>query len=187
MDLKADSFSGHLGCSRKKPRRQSHSLPVEGKLFQKSQLTVYGFNQNFPPKKKREQTKNTLTLTMQVMCALDTGVFCQEMLRLVQFLPRQCTNKEAAGKPISYVLCSEHRLGTQHCSPEAEDSGWEKSISAKSHIQNCSTKSLGSILVKKSENIITYSTPAVSHALSVFSIFMALVFHHSCQCLPYSH
>ena len=65
------------------------------------------------------------------------------------------------------------------------DSGWEKSISAKSYIQNSSKKkkSLGRTLVKKSENIITYSTPAVSHARSVFNLFMAFVLHHSCQCL----
>lgn len=122
------------------------------------------------------------------MCALDTGVLCQETLRLVQFLLLKCTNKEAAGMPISYVLCSKQGPGTQHCSPEAKQ---RKQLGAKHGCQILRTKllrkSLGRILVKKSENIITYSTPAVSHALAVFNIFMAFVFDHSCQCLPYSY
>lgn len=44
-------------------------------------------------------------------------------------------------------------------------------------------KSPQRLLVKKSENMITYPTPAVSHALSIFNIFMAFVFHHGCDSL----
>jgi len=59
MGLKADILNGHMGCCRKKTRRYSHSLPVEAKLCQKSQLSAYGFSQNLPLKQKREQTLTT--------------------------------------------------------------------------------------------------------------------------------
>lgn len=71
--------------------------------------------------------------------ALDTVMFCQETL-LVQFLLLTCANKQVAVMPISYRLCSKHRAGTQHCSPEAKDSAWEKGISTKPYTQNCSKK-----------------------------------------------
>lgn len=83
MDLKADTLNGHVGGSRKRPRIYSHSLPIEGKFCQKNIGWPWLQPEPSTKKEKGSDTKLTLNLREQLVCALHPGTFCQEMLRLV--------------------------------------------------------------------------------------------------------
>lgn len=114
-------------CSRKTNRRHSHA---GGKLCQKNQLVkTYGFDQNFPPRNKREY-KNHTNPWVRKKLTVGSWHWCVfwEMLRLVWFFLLKSTDQAAAGKSFGYVLHREPKSGTQHCCPKAKGSGRKVSV-----------------------------------------------------------